>query len=55
MSQSSYTARNTDIRNTDSDLLAFADADMTVPEDWLKADHGTVGDWFVRHSLVRRD
>ncbi len=33
--QSSYAARNTAIHNTDSDLLAFVDADMTVPEDWL--------------------
>ncbi|AXR77193.1 glycosyltransferase [Natrarchaeobaculum sulfurireducens] len=35
--QSSYAARNTGIRNTDSDLLAFVDADMTVPEDWLES------------------
>ena len=34
--QSSYAARNTGIRHTDSDLLAFVDADMTVPEDWLE-------------------
>jgi len=33
--QSSYAARNTGIRNTDSETLAFVDADMTVPEDWL--------------------
>jgi|AntDeeMetagen192_2_1112575.scaffolds.fasta_scaffold07108_2 glycosyltransferase involved in cell wall biosynthesis len=33
--QSSYAARNTGIRNADSDLLAFVDADMTVPENWL--------------------
>jgi glycosyltransferase involved in cell wall biosynthesis len=33
--QSSYAARNTGIRNTDAELLAFVDADMTVPEDWL--------------------
>ena len=33
--QSSYAARNTGIRNTDSEILAFVDADMTVPEDWL--------------------
>ena len=35
--QSSYAARNTGIRNTDGDLLAFVDADMTVPEDWLES------------------
>ena len=35
--QSSYAARNTGIRHTDSDLLAFVDADMTVPEDWLES------------------
>jgi len=33
--QSSYAARNTGIRNTDAGILAFVDADMTVPEDWL--------------------
>ncbi|CCQ37651.1 glycosyltransferase AglI [Natronomonas moolapensis 8.8.11] len=33
--QSSYAARNTGIRNTDSEIIAFVDADMTVPEDWL--------------------
>ena len=33
--QSSYAARNTGIRNSDGDLLAFVDADMTVPETWL--------------------
>jgi glycosyltransferase involved in cell wall biosynthesis len=33
--QSSYAARNTGIHNTDSEILAFVDADMTVPEDWL--------------------
>lgn len=35
--QSSYAARNTGIRNTDSDILAFVDADMTVPENWLES------------------
>jgi len=35
--QSSYAARNTGIRNTDSEVLAFVDADMTVPEDWLES------------------
>ncbi|WP_254761506.1 glycosyltransferase [Natrinema marinum] len=35
--QSSYAARNTGIRNTDSDILAFVDADMTVSEDWLES------------------
>ncbi|TYL39391.1 glycosyltransferase [Natronococcus pandeyae] len=35
--QSSYAARNTGIRNTDSEILAFVDADMTVPEDWLES------------------
>jgi len=34
--QSSYAARNTGIRNADADLLAFVDADMTVPENWLE-------------------
>jgi glycosyltransferase involved in cell wall biosynthesis len=33
--QSSYAARNTGIRNADCDILAFVDADMTVPGDWL--------------------
>ena len=40
--QSSYAARNTGIRNTDSDILAFVDADMTVPEDWLESVVETV-------------
>ncbi|ELZ04564.1 glycosyltransferase [Natrialba aegyptia] len=35
--QSSYAARNTGVRATDSDILAFVDADMTVPEDWLES------------------
>jgi len=35
--QSSYAARNTGIRNTDAEILAFVDADMTVPEDWLES------------------
>ena len=35
--QSSYAARNTGVRHTDSDILAFVDADMTVPEDWLES------------------
>lgn len=35
--QSSYAARNTGIRNTDADILAFVDADMTVPKDWLES------------------
>lgn len=34
--QSSYAARNTGVRNTDSDILVFIDADVTVPEDWLE-------------------
>ncbi|WP_281194046.1 glycosyltransferase family 2 protein [Halorubrum sp. F4] len=33
--QSSYAARNTGIRRTNADVLAFVDADMTVPENWL--------------------
>lgn len=33
--QSSYAARNTGIRNSDSDIFGFIDADMTVPEDWI--------------------
>ncbi len=35
--QSSYAARNTGIRNTKAEILAFVDADMTVPEDWLES------------------
>ncbi|MCU4925463.1 glycosyltransferase [Halobacteria archaeon AArc-dxtr1] len=35
--QSSYAARNTGIRNTDSEILAFVDANMTVPDDWLES------------------
>ena len=35
--QSSYAARNTGIRNTNAEILAFVDADMTVPEDWLES------------------
>ncbi|WP_305882010.1 glycosyltransferase [Natronosalvus halobius] len=35
--QSSYAARNTGIRATESNVLAFVDADMTVPEDWLES------------------
>nr|WP_245809881.1 glycosyltransferase [Halorubrum vacuolatum] len=35
--QSSYAARNTGIRHTDAEILAFVDADMTVPEDWLES------------------
>lgn len=34
--QSSYAARNTGIRNTDAEFLAFVDADMTVSESWLE-------------------
>lgn len=33
--QSSYAARNTGIRNTDADVLAFLDADMTVSDDYF--------------------
>ncbi|GAB7091215.1 glycosyltransferase [Halorubrum luteum] len=35
--QSSYAARNTGIRSTDAEILAFVDADMTVPEEWLES------------------
>ncbi|MBP1923821.1 glycosyltransferase involved in cell wall biosynthesis [Halorubrum alkaliphilum] len=35
--QSSYAARNTGIRHSDAEILAFVDADMTVPEDWLES------------------
>jgi len=34
---SSYAARNTGIRNTDSEIIGFVDADMTVPDTWLEA------------------
>jgi GT2 family glycosyltransferase len=33
--QSSYAARNTGIRHTDADVLAFLDADMTVSDDYF--------------------
>ncbi|GAB3313440.1 glycosyltransferase [Haloplanus salinarum] len=33
--QSSYAARNTGIRNTDADVIAFLDADMTVSDDYF--------------------
>lgn len=35
--QSSYAARNTGIRNTGAEILAFVDADMSVPGDWLES------------------
>lgn len=35
--QSSYAARNTGIRNSNSDILVFIDADMTVSENWLES------------------
>ncbi len=34
--QSPYAARNKGIQHTDSNILAFVDADMTVPENWLE-------------------
>lgn len=33
---SSYAARNTGIRNTETEVIAFVDADMTVPAGWLE-------------------
>ena len=38
--QSSYAARNVGIRSTSTDILAFVDADVTVPEDWLESALG---------------
>lgn len=35
--QGSYAARNTGIEASSGDILAFVDADMTVPEDWLES------------------
>lgn len=35
--QGSYAARNAGIRRSESDVLAFLDADMTVPANWLDA------------------
>lgn len=35
--QSSYAARNTAVRNTESEVVAFVDADMMVPEGWLES------------------
>jgi GT2 family glycosyltransferase len=34
--QSSYAARNKGVRNANTDVFVFIDADMTVPEDWLE-------------------
>ncbi|GAA0511116.1 glycosyltransferase [Halorubrum aquaticum] len=34
--QSSYAARNTGVNATESDILAFVDADMAVPDGWLR-------------------
>ncbi|ELY53473.1 glycosyltransferase AglI [Natronococcus amylolyticus DSM 10524] len=34
--QSSYAARNAGVRHSGGDVLAFVDADMTVPEGWLE-------------------
>ena len=34
---SQFAARNTAIRATDSDVLAFVDADMLLPDDWLSS------------------
>ncbi|WP_349253496.1 glycosyltransferase [Halobacterium salinarum] len=34
--QSSYAARNAAVRTAESEILAFVDADMTVPEGWLQ-------------------
>ncbi len=33
--QSSYAARNSGIRQSAGEIIAFVDADMTVPDDWL--------------------
>jgi len=40
--QSSYAARNTGIRNTDAEILAFVDADMTVPNDYVETALETI-------------
>lgn len=40
--QSSYAARNTAVRNTESEVLAFVDADMTVPDGWLESALATL-------------
>jgi len=37
--QSSYAARNTGVRNTNAEIIAFIDADMTVPENYLENIH----------------
>lgn len=34
--QSSYAARNTGVKKSEGDVLAFIDADMTVEEEWLE-------------------
>jgi len=44
--QSSYAARNTGIEASESELLAFVDADMTVPDGWVTD---------IREEIASRD